>query len=459
MDRDPNAEVKRLKQEFLEMERANRDEKDSLVKVIQVLGTVMAAQPELAGEWESLRKQIQPDSPLQVDLIEDGLKKVKDKILAKEWGVENLLKQVEGLKERLEESHRAVGKILLSLMDDFYPLTNELSVKALSVKAGLSKDPVDPKGIAEEFQLFLISLRTKIQEDFRYVNSGFLSLLNQVKELEKIIAKDLAVEEGGRKVEYFEMKLNEEVGHIVSSFNLYSTISEIRNAVVEKIENIKRMIRVRKQEELERLRSSQRSILTLQKRIAEAEKEAIEMAKRAEQFQTAAMKDGLTGLYNRKAFDLKLSTALSGLSKGAPPFVLILFDVNDFKRINDNFGHVAGDKVLQKVGQILNETFRKGDFIARFGGDEFAAVIEDMDEEMARERVATFRRNLEKRRFTSYKQGDIHVGVSAGIALATAKDTPETVVDRADKAMYEDKSTQEMPKQEMRNAESGKRKG
>jgi diguanylate cyclase len=439
MDRDANTEVKRLKQEFLEMERANRDEKDSLVKVIQVLGTVMAAQSELAEEWESLRRQIQPDGPLSVDLVEEGLKKVKDKILAKEWGSENLLKQTEGLKERLQESTKVVRKILISLLDDFYPLTGDLTAKALSIKTELIKDPVEPKSIAEEFQHFLISLRTKIQEDFRYVNSGFLTLLNQVKELEKIIATDLAVEEGARKVEYFEMKLNEEVGQIVNSFNLYHTIAEIKNAVVEKIENIKRMIRVKKQEELERFHSAQRSILKLKKRIGEAEKEALQMAKRAEQFQTAAMKDGLTSLFNRKAFDLKLSNSLATLASGRPSFVLILFDVNDFKQINDNFGHVAGDKVLQKVAQILNETFRKDDFIARFGGDEFAAVIEEMEEGMARERIATFRRNLEKRRFTSYKKGDIHVGVSAGIAVASVQDTPESLIDRADKAMYEDK--------------------
>ncbi len=440
MERDATTEVKRLKQEFLEMERVNRDERDSLVKVIQVLGTVMTAQPELAEGWESLRQQINPDGPLSVDLIEDGLKKVKDKILAKEWGSENLLRQLEALKGRLLESQKAVRKILFLLMDDFYPLTADLAARAVSVKADLAKEAVEPDAVAGEFQDFLLSLQTKIQEDFRYANSGFITLLNQVKELEKIIAKDLAVEEGARKVEYFEMKLNEEVGHIVNSFNLYTTIAEIKNAVIEKIENIKRMVRARKQEELDRLRAAQRSILTLKKRIAEAENEARKMTKRAEQFQTAAMKDGLTALYNRKAFDVKLSNSLAGLSAGGSPFVLILFDVNDFKSINDSFGHVAGDKVLQKVAQILTETFRKGDFIARFGGDEFAAVIEEMDEQMARERVSAFRKNLEKRRFTSYKKGDIHVGVSAGIAVATGKDTPEAVLNRADKAMYEDKS-------------------
>jgi diguanylate cyclase len=174
--------------------------------------------------------------------------------------------------------------------------------------------------------------------------------------------------------------------------------------------------------------------------MVEAEKAAFEMAKRAEEFHTAAMKDGLTRLYNRKALDLKLSSALEGLSQGGSPFALILFDVNEFKSINDTFGHVAGDKVLQKVAEILNETFRKGDFIARFGGDEFAAIIGGMNEEMARERISSFRKNLGKIRFTSHKLGDIRVNVSAGIAIARGEDTAESLLNRADKAMYEEKS-------------------
>jgi len=164
------------------------------------------------------------------------------------------------------------------------------------------------------------------------------------------------------------------------------------------------------------------------------------MARKAEEFHTAAMKDGLTRLYNRKALDLKLAGALKGLTQGGSSFALILFDVNDFKRINDTFGHVAGDKVLQKVAEVLNETFRKGDFIARFGGDEFAAIIGGMSEEMALDRISSFKKNLGKRRFTSYKLGDIRVSVSAGMAVARGGDTAEMILHRADKAMYEEKN-------------------
>lgn len=437
---DSNAEVKKLKQEFLEMERANREERESLARVINVLGTAVATQLEMAGEWEALRKQVQTEGPLALDLIDEGLKNIKDRILEKERGSEGTLKELENLRERLQEARRVIRRMMLSLMDDFYPLTGEMKSKALSVEAGLSDESTGSKKVVDEYQEFIKSLRSKIQEDFRYVNSEFLSLLNHVKGLEKTLANDFGGEEYVRKVDFFEMKVNEEVGTIVNSFDLYSTVSEIKGAVVAKIENIKKMVLARKEEEMERLRSAQQNIKGLQKRIAQAEKAASEMAKRAEEFQTAAMKDGLTRLYNRKALDLRLKNALKGLSQGGSPFAFILFDVDHFKSINDTFGHVAGDKVLQKVGQVLNETFRKGDFIARFGGDEFAALIDGMNEEMARERISSFRKNLGKRRFTSYKAGDIRVSVSAGIAVSVVEDTAERILKRADRAMYEDKN-------------------
>ena len=129
------------------------------------------------------------------------------------------------------------------------------------------------------------------------------------------------------------------------------------------------------------------------------------MAKKAELFQEAATRDGLTGLFNRKALDLKLIEYLNTLSIKGEPFSIVFFDVDKFKEINDTFGHVAGDKVLEKVSQCLIETFRKGDFIARYGGDEFVVAIEGLTDEMAQERISLFRKNLKKRRFVSYKNG------------------------------------------------------
>ncbi len=152
-----------------------------------------------------------------------------------------------------------------------------------------------------------------------------------------------------------------EVGSIVNSFDIHATIQEVKSIVIEKITNIKRALTLRKQEELKRATLAQESISKLQQRIGQAEKDAGEMSRKAELLELVAMKDGLTGLYNRQAFDVRLKGSLDSLDRGGVKFVLILFDVDKFKGINDQLGHVAGDKVLAKGGPVLENDFsRKG---------------------------------------------------------------------------------------------------
>ena len=112
---------------------------------------------------------------------------------------------------------------------------------------------------------------------------------------------------------------------------------------------------------------------------------------------------------------------------------------NKFKDINDTLGHIAGDKVLIKISECLLESFRKDDFIARYGGDEFIVIIEKLTEKMAQERINIFNKNLKKRRFVSQKHGEIQLSISAGTAKVMEGDTIESMIDRADKAMYESK--------------------
>jgi diguanylate cyclase (GGDEF)-like protein len=287
---------------------------------------------------------------------------------------------------------------------------------------------------------FVGGLRKKIEDDFRYINETLRVLLDQIKELEKSLTKEFGGEERLREIEYFEMNINQEVGSIVRSFDIHTTIDEIKVVVMEKIRKIKEVVSLRKKREMERARAAKDNIEQLQQRIAEAERQAQKMSKKAEELQTVAMKDGLTGLYNRKAFGLRIDSTLRRTSKTGERFSLILFDVDRFKAINDTFGHVAGDKVLKKVAECLRGSFRENDFIARYGGDEFAVLIEKMDRPMALERVENFRKNLSKVRFVSHKKGELRLTVSSGVAEARPDDTPETLIERADQAMYDEKN-------------------
>ena len=444
MERKQNDHLKAVRKEYLELEQTSRAERDCLQKVIHVYGSVVAIRPELAGEVDQLRGLMATEEALPLEALEAELSKLRDKILTLEKSFEMGAGGDEtptDLRDRLMASCRAIRKIMLPLLDDFYPLNQELEDEAVGV--GLDcKEPPSMDNLVqttESYLAFASHLRSHISHDFEFVNKTFLSLLDQVKELEQSLASEFGGQERLKEIEYFEMKVNSEMGSIVKSFDVHATVKEIKSTVMEKIYNIKRLVTLKKQEDTERAKGAKNQINRLKKRIAAVENRAQELHEKAEKLQTAAEMDGLTGLYNRAAFDDRILEALDTFQASGESFALVLFDVDRFKEINDSLGHIAGDKVLQKVAECLKETFRKDDFIARFGGDEFAVMIQNLTMDMARDRILMFRKNMKKRRFTSYALGDISISASAGIALVKEGDTAESLVDRADKVMYASK--------------------
>ena len=92
-------------------------------------------------------------------------------------------------------------------------------------------------------------------------------------------------------------------------------------------------------------------------------------------FEEMAIRDGLTGLYNHRHFYDRLEEEFSRASRYAAPLSLVFFDIDDFKRINDLYGHTRGDQVLKKIGQLVRSVARESDIPARYGGDEFAIIL------------------------------------------------------------------------------------
>ena len=215
------------------------------------------------------------------------------------------------------------------------------------------------------------------------------------------------------------------------------SFTEVKNAVVDRLSNIKQMITKKKLAERDKSKKTQKQILWLRKKISQAETESRKLSIQADRFKEEANKDGLTGLYNRSAFDAMIANALESYNRGGDSFLLVMFDVDNFKWVNDTFGHVAGDKILQKVATALSKTFRKDEFIARYGGDEFVVIIEGLTEATAQKRISTFKETFHKMRFSSHKDGDVQIGISEGIASVITGDTPDDLIHKADSAMYE----------------------
>ena len=442
MDNTKEAELERLKKEYLLTEQRWQDEKKCLSNIIYALGRVVALHEALMEEYDPLKKMVASEQELPIDKIENQVEKLKSKIFTQEtkqaFDDRNMLDE---LNDSLLKSCRIIKRIVVALVDDFYPTTGELKAKADSIDINCQEETaqMDIEGPATAFLSYIRGLKSKISEDFGYINNTFITLLDNVKELEKTLTSEFGQDVTLKEIEKFETKVNTEVGSISDSFNIYTTIDEIKSAVVEKLKKIKHLLALRKKEEVQKAQKAQENIKKLKQKIVKTEKDACAMAKKVDFFQTAATTDGLTGLYNRNAFDLRINKALKMFHEEGQTVSLILFDVDNFKWINDTLGHVAGDKILQKVAQCLKEAFRKGDFIARYGGDEFAAVIEKLDMDIAQKKILDFNDLFGKKRFFSHSVGDVNVTVSAGITMSKEGDNVEDFINRADKNMYESK--------------------
>ncbi|MFC1534062.1 GGDEF domain-containing protein [Thermodesulfobacteriota bacterium] len=441
MAKDKADEIKQLKTDYFELEEIRREERKSLLNVINTFGVLASDKDDMAEDIQSIKGLIIPDGELSIEEIEMELRKIKNKIIAKDSGENHGSDesvQLHYLEERVLEACRIIKRIMAAILDDFYPMTKEMASTADNIGIECKGDitQIEFKKPSEDLLDFIKRVKFKIFEDFKDINTAFFTLLEQVKDLEISLAGEYGGDEPVKEIEYFEMKINQEVGSITESFDIYTTISEVKKVVVDKINNIKDLVSLRKKEEVRKTLIARKSISKLKKKITEVEKVAHNMSKKAKQFQKVAMRDSLTGLYNRNEFNLKVKDTLNIFHKEGERFSIILFDVDKFKVINDSLGHIAGDKVLMKVAECLKESFRSNDFLARYGGDEFVVIIEGLTKEMAQDKIEIFKNNLKKKRFISYKEGEINLTVSAGITMVMEGDTLESLIDRADKAMY-----------------------
>ena len=151
-----------------------------------------------------------------------------------------------------------------------------------------------------------------------------------------------------------------------------------------------------------------------------------------------ASRDPLTGLPNRLAYDERIALEQSRWLRYKSPLTLIIWDIDLFKLINDNFGHKAGDKTLTLVAQLIFNNCRETDFIARFGGEEFVMLLPNTLSEQAFILAEKIRTLISNSGF-NYNGKSIKLTISCGISEFAEGDEFEAVFERADQALYQSK--------------------
>jgi diguanylate cyclase len=172
--------------------------------------------------------------------------------------------------------------------------------------------------------------------------------------------------------------------------------------------------------------------------LARAEREIEELKKELEQLRGLVHVDHLTGTLNRGGFDQVYTREAARADRAAAPLGTALLDIDDFKMLNDRHGHQAGDAALVHFAQVIKRTIRPTDVVVRFGGEEFLFLLPGSGPEDTARALARLQQDLSRSPLV-YKNNQLAITFSAGIAVRKPGESRDAVVARADRALYQAK--------------------
>ena len=272
-----------------------------------------------------------------------------------------------------------------------------------------------------EYQQFLTSLTTRLNELDQHIRQTGDDNAEAFKQRE-IIGQ--AVED-----EFVDLRNNVEGA---------DDLEQLKSTVSERLDFLDQHFELYQKSDHDRFEQSQKEIIELNQHIQKMELETTELRESAEKSRNLALKDALTGIWNRQALNEILEKEFARWQRYQSPLSIVIWDVDFFKRVNDNYGHAAGDKVLRTIARIFQKATRDADFISRFGGEEFMGIFPETRLEDALTLANKIREKVELSKF-HYEDKRVFITASAGLATFRPGDSIDDVFKRADKALYQAK--------------------
>jgi diguanylate cyclase (GGDEF)-like protein len=156
---------------------------------------------------------------------------------------------------------------------------------------------------------------------------------------------------------------------------------------------------------------------------------------------TQTLTDPLTGALNRSALNHDLESSIYASARSHTPFTVVMIDIDFFKKINDNHGHTIGDKVLQDMSSLIQHEIRLSDSFYRYGGEEFTILLHNTNPQHAVKKIEQILTKIREHQFiSSQKSTPLKITISAGVSEWQSNDDPESIISRADSALYQSKT-------------------
>ncbi|WP_236180017.1 MULTISPECIES: GGDEF domain-containing protein [Pseudomonas] len=346
------------------------------------------------------------------------------------------------LPDSPEPSYSSVAKhiedTLIGLLDDLtLPERHRPQAEAMRdrLKNGLNWYELLP--ILDDLATLMLAITDSGQHEFE----AYLQQLNE--RLEAFQSNLQAASEGhadnSSAARAMDTQIREQVDGLQNSVQEAADLDDLKQVLENHLEGLlgtmdqhRKQRDAREQEVAARLKS-------LAERVAHMEQEAQGYREHLEEQRQKALIDPLTGLPNRAAWSERLEHEIAQWQQHGNTLSLAMLDLDHFKRINDNYGHLAGDKVLKIIATVLRKRMRGNDFIARFGGEEFVLLLPATPPAVGAKLLETLRAAIEACPF-HFKGERVTITVSMGLAAFRPGEHSDLVLKRADQALYRAKN-------------------
>jgi len=228
------------------------------------------------------------------------------------------------------------------------------------------------------------------------------------------------------------------VSEMSKDLSMVSDLEELKFSITGHLDNISQAMDRYAEEHQKHNQEKDEELAALQARLGSMEEESREIRERLKEERSKALTDALTGLPNREAFDERYALEYERWKRYRKPAVLVVGDIDHFKQVNDNYGHLSGDKVLQIMAKEIQARIRKTDFVARYGGEEFVIILPETEPDVARQ-VMDKTRDMISRLPFHFRDEKIQITMSFGLVPFQDEADQEELFDRADKSLYQAK--------------------
>ncbi|GMQ88270.1 MAG: hypothetical protein BMS9Abin08_1505 [Gammaproteobacteria bacterium] len=319
----------------------------------------------------------------------------------------------------------------LSLPEELFDRVQDIRTGIEAIREGESWD-----GILEQIADLIQVIRTRTLQEKQGIEEFLVQLGERFQEVNRQLQGSEKYYDDARQAgEQLDSDVKAGITDIGDSVRDATDFAQLKLDVQTHVDAVLEHMSRHREVEEKRYEEAKAQVSSMSDRLHDLESETEELRSRIKQERNQAKVDPLTGIPNRLAYEERLEQEVARWKRFATPLVLVMWDIDLFKRVNDSFGHRAGDKVLRTIARTLEAGIRETDFVARYGGEEFVQLMTGSSLEECLP-VADKLREVIKNTGFHFRDQAIIITASCGLAEFRDGDSVEQWFERADKALY-----------------------